>query len=33
MELAVNRFHPDRYSHRIQLRGRVGPSAQDRGVR
>jgi GntR family transcriptional regulator len=33
LELAVNRFHPDRYSYRIQLRGRVGPSAQDRGVR
>jgi hypothetical protein len=23
----------DRYSYRIQLRGRVGPSAQDRAVR
>ena len=33
LELAVNRFHPDLYSYRIQLRGRVGPSAQDRGVR
>lgn len=25
LELAINHFHPDRYSYRIQLRGRVDP--------
>ena len=26
LELAVNHFHPDRYSYRLQMRGRVGHS-------
>ncbi len=36
LELAINHFHPDRYSYRIQLRGRVdpgGPGGPDRGGR
>jgi DNA-binding GntR family transcriptional regulator len=35
LELAINHFHPDRYSYRIQLRGRVDPAAsggQDLGA-
>ena len=31
LELAVNHFHPDRYSYRLQMRGRVDHS--DRGAR
>lgn len=33
LELAVNHFHPDRYSYRLQLRGRVDHSGPDRGSR
>ena len=33
LELAVNHFNPDRYSYRIQLRGRVDHSGPDRGAR
>lgn len=29
LELAVNHFHPDRYSYRLQLRGRVDHSGGD----
>jgi GntR family transcriptional regulator len=35
LELAINHFHPDRYSYRLQLRGRVDPASpggQDRGT-
>jgi GntR family transcriptional regulator len=35
LELAINHFHPDRYSYRLQLRGRVDPAppgGQDRGA-
>lgn len=32
LELAINHFHPDRYSYRLQLRGRVD-SGPDRAVR
>lgn len=33
LELAVNHFHPDRYSYRLQLRGRVDHSGPGRGAR
>jgi DNA-binding GntR family transcriptional regulator len=33
LELAVNHFHPDRYSYRLQLRGRVDHSGPDRDAR
>ncbi len=31
LELAVNHFHPDRYSYRLQMRGRVDHSGPGRG--
>ena len=31
LELAINHFHPDRYSYRLQLRGRVDPASPGRG--
>jgi len=33
LELAVNHFHPDRYSYRLQLRGRLGSPGTDPGAR
>ena len=33
LELAINHFHPDRYSYRLQLRGRLGPPGPDPGTR
>ncbi len=32
LELAVNHFHPDRYSYRLELRGRVDHSGPGRGT-
>jgi hypothetical protein len=31
LELAINHFHPDRYSYRIQLRTRLDHSAAPKG--
>ena len=31
LELAVNHFHPDRYSYRLQMRGRVDHSGTGGG--
>jgi len=33
LELAINHFHPDRYSYRLQLRGQVDHAVPDRGAR
>ena len=33
LELAINHFHPDRYSYRLQMRGRVDHSGASRGAR
>ncbi len=33
LELAVNHFHPDRYSYRLQLRGRLDPHSSVPGAR
>jgi DNA-binding GntR family transcriptional regulator len=33
LELAVNHFHPDRYSYRLQMRGRVDHSGTSGGTR
>jgi len=33
LELAVNHFHPDRYSYRLQMRGRVDHSGTGGGAR
>jgi DNA-binding GntR family transcriptional regulator len=32
LELAINHFHPDRYSYRLQLRGRVDHPGPGRGT-
>jgi len=33
LELAINHFHPDRYSYRLQLRGRLDRAGPERGAR
>jgi GntR family transcriptional regulator len=33
LELAINHFHPGRYSYRLQLRGRPGSTSPDPGAR
>jgi GntR family transcriptional regulator len=33
LELAINHFHPGRYSYRLQLRGRLGSASPDPGAR
>ena len=33
LELAVNHFHPDRYSYRLQLRARLDRAGLERGAR
>ena len=33
LELAINHFHPDRYSYRLQLRGRVDSPSTSPGAR
>jgi DNA-binding GntR family transcriptional regulator len=33
LELAINHFHPGRYSYRLQLRGRLGSTSPDPGAR
>lgn len=33
LELAINHFHPDRYSYQLQMRGRVNHSGTSRCAR
>jgi DNA-binding GntR family transcriptional regulator len=33
LELAINHFHPDRYSYRLQLRGRLDSPSTSPGAR